>query len=144
MIATLLGIVALVYWWKWDFMSPGAMRAQMIAPKQAGATYPNTRKLGFIENENRMQLSMAAQQQTTVRLPYGAPNAYQKTIETPAMLLTNGSEYPRSYQKNIKNIQIGTEDWRVDPKFNSPINNYASMHMPENNLSSVSKWGKGS
>lgn len=107
--------------------------------KQPGAIFPDKANNPLILRDDTFEKSFAGQKQTSIRLPFGPPNAYQRTIGDISML--SNPLYPIAYQKNIRNIQIGTPDWRVDPKFNSPFNNYASMHMPEADLESISKWG---
>jgi hypothetical protein len=56
------------------------------------------------------------------------------------MSLLQSPQYQESYQRNIHNLKIGTEDWRVDPKFNSDINQYASLHMPESTPEQLSNY----
>lgn len=135
LIVTMLIGAGIIYWYNNGMISP-------LAPQQAGAAFPNRMKLPLILNDDRLEKSMIAQKQTnTGRLPLGPPNPFQYTIDDPSFLMSNPN-YPKYYQRNIRNVsEIRTEDWRVDPKFNSPYNNYASLHMPENSLDSISKWG---
>lgn len=106
---------------------------------QAGAVFPDRARNPMILRDDTMEKSFAAQKQTTVRMPYGPPNAFQRTIGDPIML-TN-PQYQQEYQKNIREIQIDTVDWRIDPKFNSPLNNNTGcMHIPEQMLASISNW----
>lgn len=78
--------------------------------------------------------------QTTVRMPFG-PNPQQRYIND--MSLLSSQAYQQDYQRNIGNVTVGTEDWRVDPLFNSNLNNYASFHMPEANIGQIQKfWEK--
>lgn len=108
---------------------------------QPGAYYPDRAKMPMPLRDDVWEKSFAAQRQCTVRMPFGPPNAYQKTIGDPIML-TN-PDYGREYQKIMREVQIDTVDWRIDPKFNSPLNNTpGSQHIPEPMIKSISKWGR--
>lgn len=108
--------------------------------RQPSAIYPDrARNPMLLEDDKREKSMYSGQRQDTVRLPFGPPNAFQKTIDDPSFLMSN-PVYGTQYQKNMRNIQIRTEQWEVDPKFNSPLNNYASMHMPEYPLQAISNW----
>lgn len=108
---------------------------------QAGAYWPDRAKNPLILRDDTLEKSFAGQKQCTVRMPFGPPNAYQHTIGDP-ILLTNPS-YQREYQNIKREAEIDTVDWRIDPKFNSPLNNTpGSQHIPEPMIASISKWSR--
>jgi hypothetical protein len=82
--------------------------------------------------------SMVGQVPNSVRLPFGPPNAYQHRFEDPH--LTQNREYRKQYQKQIREVQIDTVDWRIDPKFNSNLNNYVQNHQPEDDLGKIGRY----
>lgn len=77
---------------------------------------------------DNMEKSFSAQLQTTVRAPFG-PNPLEHHINDFGML--KSPEYQASYQKNLGSVTIWTPDWRIDPIYNSDLNNYSSFTMPE-------------
>jgi hypothetical protein len=92
----------------------------------------------YILFENRQEQSFATQLQTTVRAPFG-PNPQQKYIND--MSLLKKEAYQEAYQRNIRNNQdTGTQYWRIDPLFNSELNNYADFHMPEATIPEIQKY----
>lgn len=118
--------------WTFGQMDLGFRKSDQIMVEQNKKHYNQT--LLFTDTQEK---SFATQLQTTVRLPFG-PNPGQFQIND--MSLLQSPQYQESYQRNIHNLQIGTEDWRVDPKFNSSINQYASMHMPESTAEQLSNY----
>lgn len=73
--------------------------------------------------------SFTTQLQTSVRAPFG-PNPQQYRINNMDML--KKPRYQESYQRNIWLVQpTGFIDWRLDPAYNSELNNYADFHTPE-------------
>lgn len=73
--------------------------------------------------------SFSTQLQTSVRAPFG-PNPQQYLINNMDML--KKPKYQESYQRNIRLVQpTGFIDWRLDPVYNSELNQYADFHTPE-------------
>lgn len=125
-----------LYWWK-----TGQPPTETLV-SQPGAVYPDRRRNPMILRDDVLEKSFMAQKQTSVRLPFGPPNSLQRTIDDPALLLSN-PEYGKQFQKNMRNVEFRTQEFRVDPMFNSPLNNYSSMHVPECILC-ISNWAKRS
>lgn len=119
----------------------------LLGAGSTGLGFKKSDKILFSQNKQQFdqtllftdlqEKSFSTQLQTTVRMPFG-PNPQQRFIND--MSLLKSPRYQESYQRNIWNNQIGTEDWRIDSKFNSSLNQYASMHMPESTPEQISNY----
>lgn len=89
--------------------------------KTGGSYLPEALRIDWREK------SFAAQDQTTVRLPHGGNPDYQKHVADITMIDT--PQYQQDYQINIRNLQILTEDYRIDDQFMTDKNNYSNYHM---------------
>jgi hypothetical protein len=133
MIFCIVFLGGLYYWWK------NLRPALPGIGAQPGAAWPDRAKHPLVLRDDVLEKQMRSQQQTTVRMPFGAPNAYQRTILDP-ILLTNPN-YQKEYQNIMRETQIDTVNWKIDPLFNSPLNNTpGSQHIPENMIRSISNW----
>lgn len=92
--------------------------------------------LRFDEREK----SFSGQDYTHVRLPYGGNPFYEKHVADVTMIDT--PEFQQSYQMNIRNLQILTEDYRLDDQFMTPANNYLNYHLPEATFSKINDYWK--
>lgn len=84
--------------------------------------------------------SFSGQDYTEVRLPYGANPNFVKTVADVTMIDTD--KYRQSYQENIRNVQILTEDFRLDDQFFTNKNNYSNWHQPEAGISKIDQFWK--
>jgi hypothetical protein len=84
------------------------------------------------------QKSFQGQDYTEVRLPYGGNPNFAKTVADGTLIDTH--QYREAYQMNIKNVQVLTEDYRLDNQFFTPANNYHNYHMPEATFSKIDEY----
>jgi hypothetical protein len=83
--------------------------------------------------------SFSAQDYTWVRPPYGANPNFARTVADVTMIDT--PKYQQSYQENIRNVQILTEDYRLpDAQFFTPSNNYTNYHLTEAGISKINEY----
>lgn len=92
-------------------------------------------------NDTLNERMQVGQKKTNVRLPHG-PNPFQRHINDMSTVIGK-REYQINYQKNISNCYLNTRDWRIDPVYNSPYNNYNSYHQSEACINHISNyWNK--
>ena len=116
-----------------------ARNGTAIAPDEITPEQYETQMAPYKLWWKRQEESFATQLQTTVRAPFG-PNPQQYRIND--MTILGKPAYQEAYQRNIGNYQPGVNgylDWKMDPLFNSELNNYADFHMPEASMSTIQK-----
>lgn len=95
-----------------------------------------------ILNDTENERMLHVQKYTNVRAPYGPPNPHQHQVNDMSGVIGR-PEYQILYQKNIKNLTLHTRNWRIDPVYNSPYNNYSSFHQSEPCIHHISNyWNK--
>lgn len=84
--------------------------------------------LPSVYHEDAREKSFVSQVHNTVRLPFGN-NPHEKELNASAMFQSD--KYRKRYQKNIREMTVQNQDWRLDGNFIGAINSYADVHMPE-------------
>lgn len=68
-------------------------------------------RLPGVHNWELQQRSLVAQDHTTIRLPFGGNEQYQRTVADGNSLLND--DYQRAYQMNLLNLKVNTVEARL-------------------------------
>lgn len=137
MLATLAGVLALAHSQS-DTIHPRNLPGKAGYDNQTAFLAKQRPYQPGILNDTENERILRVQKYTNVRAPHGG-NPHQHHINDMSTVIGR-PEYQILYQKNIRNCNQNTRDWKIDPVYNSPYNNYSSFHQSESCLHHISNY----
>lgn len=95
-----------------------------------------------VHNFERQMKSMVGLDHTNVRAPYGGNTDFIKQLTDPKFFSHN-TKYNQAYQKNLRNVQVDTSDWRLfEQGYISQRNAFGSYSLREASFQKINDFWK--